>query len=398
MRKKNLAEVLQTDVTTNLPVAALAQIVRSKGRGRDTVLAHITPREARKLKREGGRGSINPDTGLPEFEDGFFDFFSGPTDYGSFVEPAAGEFTPYQSNEPQYIYNEPAGPAYEPSATGGATLGNYTPYDFPSYPQQGDVPTAYATLASDPTLTGSYTPTVAATPQLQPYQALAPQLNDYIARATGGEEGEGGRSQEEIDRIISGQEDALKRLSQLEQAKGTTTGEKSFFDKLTADPLKLALLLGAGGMGAYTSASARKQAGDVSGQIKALAQEQRTMAQPFLQQGGLQYGLATQGGLTPVNQQQFDVARARLAQEAARTGSVGAMQATQIAEQMRQQAINNQLTQALQILGSGNTVMNSAIANEINALNTRVSLTNQANTAAGNFFTQLAQLYGGSRA
>jgi hypothetical protein len=112
----------------------------------------------------------------------------------------------------------------------------------------------------------------------------------------------------------------------------------------------------------------------------------------------LQYGLATQGGLTPVNQQQFDVARARLAQEAARTGSVGAMQATQIAEQMRQQAINNQLTQALQILGSGNTVMNSAIANEINALNTRVNLTNQANTAASNFFTQVGQLYGGSRA
>jgi len=397
MRKKNLAEVLQTDVTTNLPVAALAQIVRSKGRGRDTVLAHITPREARKLKREGGRGSINPDTGLPEFEDSF-DFFSGPTDYGSFVEPSAGQFTPYQGNEPQYIYDQPAGPAYEPSATGGASLGNYTPYDFPSYPQQGDISTAYSTFATDPILTGSYEPTVAATPQLRPYQELAPELNKYFASTTGSEEGEGGRSQEEIDRIIAGQEDALKRLSQLEQAKGITTGEKSFFDKLTADPLKLALLLGAGGLGAYQSVAARKQAGDVAGQIKALAQEQRTMAQPFLQQGGLQYGLATQGGLTPVNQQQFDVARAQLAQAASRSGSVGAMQATQIAEQMRQQAINNQLTQALQILGSGNTVMNSAIANEINALNTRVSLTNQANTAAGNFFTQLAQLYGGSRA
>jgi hypothetical protein len=163
MRKKNLAEVLQTDVTTNLPVAALAQIVRSKGRGRDTVLAHITPREARKLKREGGRGSINPDTGLPEFEVGYFDFFSGPTDYGSFVEPAAGQFTPYQGNEPQYIYDQPAGPAYEPSATGGASLGNYTPYDFPSYPQQGDISTAYSTFATDPILTGSYAPTVAAT-------------------------------------------------------------------------------------------------------------------------------------------------------------------------------------------------------------------------------------------
>ena len=400
MRKKNLAEVLQTDVTTNLPVAALAQIVRSKGRGRDTVLAHITPREARKLKREGGRGSINPDTGLPEFEDGYFDFFSGPTDYGSFVEPAAGEFTPYQGNEPQYIYDQPIGPT-------GPTMGSDPAYggyfsDPGAFRQDLTVENAYPTFNVAGYMGGEgvqgYAPTVAATPQLRPYQELAPELNKYFASTTGSEEGEGGRSQEEIDRIISGQEDALKRLSQLEQTKGTTTGEKSFFDKLTADPLKLALLLGAGGLGAYQSAAARKQAGDVAGQIKALAQEQRTMAQPFLQQGGLQYGLATQGGLTPVNQQQFDVARARLAQEAARSGSVGAMQATQIAEQMRQQAINNQLTQALQILGSGNTVMNSAIANEINALNTRVNLTNQANTAASNFFTQVGQLYGGSRA
>lgn len=391
MRKKNLAEVLQADVTTNLPIAALAQIVRSKGRGRDTVLAHITPREAKKLKREGGRGSINPETGLLEFEDSF-DFFGGPTDYGSFSEPAAGQFTP---NEPQYIYNEPAGPAYEPSATGGATLGGYTPYDFPAYPMQGDLSTAYSTLATDPILTGSYTPTVAATPQLQPYQALAPQLNEYFARSSETEPGE--RSQEEIDRIISGQEDALKRLSQLEQAKAAPS-EKSFFDKLTADPLKLALALGAGGMGLYSGIAGRKQAADVAGQIKALAQEQRTMAQPFLQQGGLQYGLATQGGLTPASQQQFDVARAQLAQAAARTGSVGAMQATQIAEQLRQQAINNQLTQALQILGSGNTVMNSAIQNEIAALNSRVNLTNQANQAYTNFFNTLGTLYGGTRA
>jgi hypothetical protein len=398
MRKKNLAEVLQTDVTTNLPVAALAQIVRSKGRGRDTVLAHITPREARKLKREGGRGSINPDTGLPEFEDGYFDFFSGPTDYGSFVEPAAGEFTPYQSNEPQYIYNEPAGPAYEPSATGGATLGYYDPQDFGAYPQQGDLATAYSTLATDPTMAGGYIPTTmqASFPRQDMTDIAAlpvarPSFLDTTAAAEGGEPA--------LAEGAAGQDELSKRVAELEKAKETASpAQKSFLDKLTADPLKLALLLGAGGLGAYTSAAARKQAGDVSGQIKALAQEQRTMAQPFLQQGGLQYGLATQGGLTPVNQQQFDVARARLAQEAARTGSVGAMQATQIAEQMRQQAINNQLTQALQILGSGNTVMNSAIANEINALNTRVNLTNQANTAAGNFFTQLAQLYGGSRA
>jgi hypothetical protein len=41
--------------------------VRSAGRDGDTVLAHISPFEAEMLKRMGGQGTINPDTGLPEF-------------------------------------------------------------------------------------------------------------------------------------------------------------------------------------------------------------------------------------------------------------------------------------------------------------------------------------------
>lgn len=46
------------------PIAAgLAQM----GRNGDTMLAHITPSEARMLRRRGGSGTINPVTGLPEF-------------------------------------------------------------------------------------------------------------------------------------------------------------------------------------------------------------------------------------------------------------------------------------------------------------------------------------------
>ncbi len=37
------------------------------GRYGDTMLAHITPAEARMLRRKGGSGTINPATGLPEF-------------------------------------------------------------------------------------------------------------------------------------------------------------------------------------------------------------------------------------------------------------------------------------------------------------------------------------------
>ena len=45
----------------------IAKAVASYGRNGDTMLAHITPAEARMLRRRGGSGTINPDTGLPEF-------------------------------------------------------------------------------------------------------------------------------------------------------------------------------------------------------------------------------------------------------------------------------------------------------------------------------------------
>lgn len=44
-----------------------AKEVQSAGREGDTVLAHINPFEAEMLKRMGGQGTINPETGLPEF-------------------------------------------------------------------------------------------------------------------------------------------------------------------------------------------------------------------------------------------------------------------------------------------------------------------------------------------
>jgi len=47
---------------------SIAKVIASYGRDGDTILAHITPAEARMLRRRGGSGTINPDTGLPEFK------------------------------------------------------------------------------------------------------------------------------------------------------------------------------------------------------------------------------------------------------------------------------------------------------------------------------------------
>ena len=48
-------------------LADAAAYMASQGRNGDTMLAHITPQEAQMLQSQGGAGTINPVTGLPEF-------------------------------------------------------------------------------------------------------------------------------------------------------------------------------------------------------------------------------------------------------------------------------------------------------------------------------------------
>jgi hypothetical protein len=48
-------------------LADMARVLAAQGRNGDTMLAHITPAEARLLRSRGGAGSYNPYTGLPEF-------------------------------------------------------------------------------------------------------------------------------------------------------------------------------------------------------------------------------------------------------------------------------------------------------------------------------------------
>jgi len=63
----------------------LAEMLRQMGRGRDTVLAHITPEEAQMLLDMGGSGTTNPNTGLPEFQE------EGDFLYGDEFDPYAGQ-------------------------------------------------------------------------------------------------------------------------------------------------------------------------------------------------------------------------------------------------------------------------------------------------------------------
>ena len=72
-----------------------AQKLAAKGRGGDTILAHINPQEAAMLKRMGGSGTINPHTGLREY--GWFKKLTGISTPGfikdvddAIIQPIAG--------------------------------------------------------------------------------------------------------------------------------------------------------------------------------------------------------------------------------------------------------------------------------------------------------------------
>lgn len=87
-------------------IRQIAALLQSKGRGRDTILAHITPKEAALLKARGGSDTINPDTGLPEFENEFdytMDYGSAPMDTSQFQDaPASQDYSFVPQGQDEY--------------------------------------------------------------------------------------------------------------------------------------------------------------------------------------------------------------------------------------------------------------------------------------------------------
>jgi len=97
----SLAKALKTDAMSDLDLKGLAQILRSRGRKGDTILAHISPREAALLKAHGGSGKINPETGLLEFAmEGVDEFYTPPAQLEPVTPPpTATETTPVAAPE-----------------------------------------------------------------------------------------------------------------------------------------------------------------------------------------------------------------------------------------------------------------------------------------------------------
>ena len=336
--------------TLKMDLPALAEMLRSKGRGKDTMLAHITPKEAALLKRRGGSGSVNPDTGLPEFEDsGSYDFSSpAPASPTYDVVNQQGQFTPTQADTgvPIQVGSSytPGGDAYAPSVSPAGNAG----YDTLT-PSGQTVGQTFSTPLQQIVPTGAVSPTITPTSPVSPgvvspdQQAAAPAKTDPNA--------------------------PKDFTAQLKEA-------------LT--PGNLARLGLVGALGAYGTTQARKGAQ----QNQAATQEQTNIAQPYQQQGQTLISQAQRGELSPQSQQAYQAAQAQINQGVASRGGVGANQAANQLANIYQTLLNNQYTYGLNVAQIGDNIA-------LGAIRTSLQLDQTLNQATTNFYTQLASLAAG---
>jgi hypothetical protein len=150
------------------------------------------------------------------------------------------------------------------------------------------------------------------------------------------------------------------------------------------------------------------------------------MAQPIMQQFTQLTNLTNEGKLTPANQQVLDAAKARLAQDAANRGGVGAEQSQTQIDRLYQGLLDSQMQQALQMYQTASPGVVSGIetglsgtqaANQYQvqglqtaldaaqledqyaaqAIQTGLQNDTQARSSMGNFYTALANVLAGSK-
>jgi hypothetical protein len=328
-----MAKQLAALLGGGLDLKALAEMLRRQGRGQDTILAHITPQEAALLKSRGGAGTMNPATGLPEFEDGGF--------LGSYEDIVPAEqqgfdnqvFSPGTVSQPidmsnAFIYSAPAD-TMEPAQT---------------QPQ------------FEPAMTRSFTPQL---PQM-PNEFVGPQqVRDF--------------KQEAIDQ-------------------GAAPG-RSFEDMLkTGAKQVLGTREGLAGLGTLASIYQARQAGQ---QARRMQQELSQIGAPNRALGQEMIARGQRGELTPVQMQQMAALDARQKQQLAQRGlTSGTAQQQQQArmQEMQQRGAQDLIDQGIKIAGIGDQYQAAAIragyaADQATRDMLNTTLTNLYRTIYGNVAT-----------
>jgi hypothetical protein len=347
---KKIAKLLKADLNGSSDLAAIAAMLQGKGRGKDTILAHITPREADILKAAGGSGTTNPETGLLEFQE-----------VDSYVEePYTTVYDPptYDIGFGPDVYEAPGGGQFGPSPT-NAQIEQQIGYSEPS---------SGGGLRATP---AAFTEAV---PSTQPLRLGAVEGIRATTPSTFGPETQAASS------LGYGVTDRYTPTAAQEVSPAPQ--EKSFFDKLTTE--QMARLGLAGGLAIYGSRQAKK-GGE---QAQQAAAQQRAIGEPYQAKGRELIRAAETGELTPTGQQSLQALQARLAQGAQSRGGVGVAQAAQQLEAYRQQLLAQQYDLGLKVSNIGDNIA-------LGAIKTGLQADQALNQASTNFYTNLAAIGAG---
>ena len=350
---KQIARLLKTDIMADLDMPALAQVLASKGRKGDTMLAHITPQEAALLKARGGAGTMNPDTGLPEFYDGSFRI----SDYADFDAPDVSTGG-YRTRQPINIAEEsarfaPVDMAEQSFVNRPAT--NFTPAPISVEQDYGDINRSLG-----------FVPRTISPP------APAP-IPGYEA---------GGA----ID-FGFGSPETFQYGQPTAPGLAPTQPEPSFLRR-TADYLQRPETLERLGLAGLQALPGILQAREARKQGQLAKEEMQRLGAPYQQQGQALIQQAQRGELTAPAQQQIQALQARAAQGVAGRGGVGAEQSAAQVEAFRQQLLQGQYDMGLKVANIGDQIAAGAIR-------TGLSADQYVNELTNNYFSNMARtLYG----
>jgi len=334
-----LARALGTDSLADVDLRQLAKKVRAAGRGRDTVLAHITPAEAKLLKARGGRGSVNPKTGLPEFQDDDFSGFDFGGEGNQQIYDSGADFAPQD-------YSGDGGPDETP-APAQPEFGPGSQFQRDIYPDGGEVPQAYDAQGF-PLIDASQVPDPS-TPE-----ATAAREPGFLDRLTSGL-GLGGLGN------IGGADLARLGLA----GAGVGLGVQARNAALAAARKAQTDIQGIGDTAAKRADNVRTDLGNVSVNIGSRADPAKAdfqaLAEPYQKQGRELIQAALSGTLSPASAQTYQAAEARMNQAQSRSGGVGAAQGVAQLETLRQSLLSNQYQEGLKVQQYGDQLARQGI-------------------------------------
>ena len=327
----------------------LAELLRQMGRGPDSMLAHITPEEAQMLLEAGGSGTMNPMTGLPEFQPDYnYDveaqeggFYGEMPNFNYDVEAQPGGFYGEMSQQPQFNYDVEA----QPGGFYGTNVTNLTDIGFGP---------------------GQFQPAMPQTQglELSPTRGVRGMTPDQFERFTADDQAQ-----------PAGIGD---RLRGLEAKYGEFTQNYPMLSRL--------LTTGAASLPSLLAArSARREGRSAANELRALGAPLREQAEALRQQ-------ALTGGLTPQQARQEEARRASMRQAASTRGATSGTQQAMIENTLARERAGLSETN----LNNAIKQLNLAIAYDEAAIRAKLQSDVQTANVLANILGNLAQATAGA--